>query len=117
LLVLEPAELPRGKLWGELQLLDALGGERAELLQCTVSRSSSRPRSSTEKCRKPCSDPSRNVSRANASIRLLRDMVPAAGGGSGGGGGGGGDGGGGRSCCGAGVRQEDILRTLWSQVS
>ena len=69
------------------------------------------PSPSTEKWRKPCSDPSRNVSRANASIRLLRDMVPAARGG-GGGGGGGGDGGG-RRCCGAGVRgQEDVRRTL-----
>ena len=95
-LELEAPELPRGKLWarlgeplplgerlGEPQPLDEQG-ERAELLQCTVSRSSSRPRSSTEKWRKPCSEPTRNVSRANASIRLFFDMPAAAGGGRGG---------------------------------
>ena len=94
-LVLEAPELARAKLWarlgeplppgerlGEPQLLDEQG-ERAELLQCTVSRSSSRPRSSTEKWRKPCSEPTRKVSRANASIRLFFDMPAAAGGGDG----------------------------------
>ena len=49
--------------------LDELGVRR------TVSSSSSRPRSSTEKWRKPCRQPRRNVSRAKRSIRLLRDIL------------------------------------------
>lgn len=56
--------------------LDAVEEQFDELgVRRTVSSSSSRPRSSTEKWRKPCRQPRRNVSRAKTSIRLLRDDI------------------------------------------